>query len=146
MTAPEKSRKMRCRPTCEPDQKVLVLAGKEDDRRLQPGHAAVPTEPTSSSVFAPEPVNHRHRDHGKQQVGGADRDRLQVPGDLAEAGVGENHIQVIRIAFMPESWLNNPMLTAKKSVMRIPFLEKSFSVAWLCSIPIEATISWRSCS
>ena len=71
-----------------------MLAGKEDDRDSGQARGG-PDRTDQQKGLAPEPVNHRHRDHGEEQVSGADCDRLQVAGHLAEAGVGENIIQVI---------------------------------------------------
>ena len=58
-------------------------------------HSAVPDRADQQQLLAPDPVDHRHRDHGEQQVRGADRYRLQIARDLAEAGLREDVVQVV---------------------------------------------------
>ena len=45
--------------------------------------------------LAADPVDYGHRNHREQQIGGADRHRLQVARHFAETGAGENVVQVV---------------------------------------------------
>ena len=78
----------------QPDQKALVLAGEENYRDSGQTERGADGADQQQGLAA-EPVDHRHCDHGEEQVGGPDRHRLQVAGDFAEAGVSKNVVQVI---------------------------------------------------
>src|SRR6266851_9875355 len=71
-----------------------MLACKENDRNSSQGECGANGTYQQQSLAA-KLVNHRHRNHGEEQVGGSDGHRLQVARDFAEAGIVKNLVQII---------------------------------------------------
>ena len=55
----------------------------------------MPAAPISSSVLRPSLVDHAHPDHGEDQVGESDRNRLLIARQLAESGRLKDVVQVV---------------------------------------------------
>ena len=95
ITAPCENAKNAMKPTSSHTSRSSCCALIEDRGHAGQAHRR-PHRADQQQRLAPDPVDHRHRDHGEQQVGGADRHRLQVAGDLAESGLREDIVQVIQ--------------------------------------------------
>jgi len=77
-----------------PDQRASVgVGGKEPRDRCQAACRA--RRANQKKGFAAQLVDQTHADDGEDQIGESDGDGLLVAGDLAEAGGGEDAVQVI---------------------------------------------------
>ena len=79
----------------------------------------MPAAPISSSVLRPSLIDQRHAHHGEDQVGGADRDRLLVAGDLAESSRRKDVVQVIENRVDPRQLIECPNRDGQKQRIAI---------------------------
>ena len=85
----------------------------------EPGHAGqakcVTDGAHDEQALAAEVIDHRHANQGEEPIGGADHDTLHIARYAGETRGGKNAVQIIKMAVMPASWLNAPMVMARKS-------------------------------
>lgn len=94
--------------------------------------------------LATDAINDRHGDHCEEQVGGADGDGLQITGDLGEAGLFENVVEVIEDGVDAAQLVEHADGDGKEDGEAV-FPGKVFQ-AWPCSASMEVTMLWRSSS